>query len=616
MMTTKKRRRFQHSIVVVAAVATFLTACGPPGAHELREGEQDLKEGQFADAIVVLREATRILTEAPPTEQAKAWNLLGLACQESGQLDAASKAYLQALKLDRNNAAIDYNLGCLRSQQADYPAATNYLTTYITLRPKDVQGYLQRGRAYYHYAQEPTSKDQRRLLEKARLDFESADKIHATGEAANGLGMLKLQGRSPGSEAIRAAETYFEFALKRDPHYAPALLNLATIQSQPYLNNPRKALALYREYLAIRPPPPHVEEVAKLAHDLDLSQRIIITPVPAPNRIPAPSAATRPNPPAARVNVAPTNPVAIMPKPRPAEAPPAQAVAPTPAPVPRPAPPPVAVSVVPTNTIADTPNPSPVQTPSAQPTNATPAPAAISEQVPLDTSSNPKTTNAAPEPVVTDTNATPRKTIIQRLNPLRLFSGKTKPHEEAATTNTAITPEPTPVPAGSRFEYPPPVTLIPGNRAQAKLLVAEAVQARQAGDWAQCIRAYKDAVAADPTFYDACHGLGLAAIDVRDYTTALQELHRALALREDSAEDRYAFAWTLQRRGYTEDAVHELGKLLDKHSDDVRGHLMLGSLYAEKLKQPKLAREQYTQALELDPNNAQAANVRAWLRSN
>jgi Flp pilus assembly protein TadD len=133
---------------------------------------------------------------------------------------------------------------------------------------------------------------------------------------------------------------------------------------------------------------------------------------------------------------------------------------------------------------------------------------------------------------------------------------------------------------------------------------------------AQCIRAYKDAVAADPTYFEACHGLGLAALEARDYATALEELHRALALREDSAETRYAFAWTLQRRGYIEDAVHELGRLLGQHPDDVRGHILLGSLYAEKLKEPKLAREQYLQALELDPHNAQAANLRAWLQAN
>jgi Tfp pilus assembly protein PilF len=46
----------------------------------------------------------------------------------------------------------------------------------------------------------------------------------------------------------------------------------------------------------------------------------------------------------------------------------------------------------------------------------------------------------------------------------------------------------------------------------------------------------------------------------------------------------------------------------------VRAHLLLGNMYAEKLHQPKLAREQFTQALQLDPANAQAASIRAWLQ--
>jgi tetratricopeptide (TPR) repeat protein len=160
------------------------------------------------------------------------------------------------------------------------------------------------------------------------------------------------------------------------------------------------------------------------------------------------------------------------------------------------------------------------------------------------------------------------------------------------------------------------VTPLPGNRAQAIRLEAEATRARREGDLTQSIRAYKDAIEADATFYEARYGLGLAAIEVRDYPTALDALYRALGLREDSAEARYAFAWALQKRGYTEDAVHELGKLLGQHPDEVRAHLLLGNLYAAKLGQPKLARDQYTQALAMDPNNAQAAKIRAWLQQN
>ena len=76
------------------------------------------------------------------------------------------------------------------------------------------------------------------------------------------------------------------------------------------------------------------------------------------------------------------------------------------------------------------------------------------------------------------------------------------------------------------------------------------------------VLAYQQAVKADPSFYDVNEALGLAALDNRDYPLALEALNRALMLQNDSANARYAFAWTLQRRGYYEDAAHELDKLL------------------------------------------------------
>jgi tetratricopeptide (TPR) repeat protein len=582
MMTTQKRRRFHFNLVVVAAVGMLVTACGPPGARQLRQGEQYIQAGQFAEAIGVLREATRILVDAPRPDQAKAWNLVGLACHDLGQFDAADNAYRQALKLGRDNAATDYNLGCLRIQQSNFPGAIDYLTTYIALRPKDVQGYLRLATAHFHYAMEQRPGPERsRFLEAARRDLELADGVSPSADAVNALGVLQMQRRLPGAQAIRAAAANFELALRRDPHCAPALLNLAIV-SQQYLNNPGHALQLYRVYLTLSPPPPHAIEVAKLVHDLDVSQRIIITPETAP--------APRPAPPSTRVKVAPFNPVATTPRPLPEVSPPVQeseaASAPAPPPARAPAPPP--------------------QPPPRVFAAVSAPPSAV--QAPPETSPTVNTTPSVPEPVVTETAPPPRTPLAQRLNPLHWFSGKSKTDEQASAA------EPPPVPPGTRFEYPPSVTPIPGDRAQAQRLLAEAIRARQAREFTQSIRAYQDAIAADPTFYEASFQLGLAAIESRDYPTALEALHRALALQEDSADARYAFAWTLQKRGYTEDAVHELEKLLGQHPEDVRAHLLLGNLYAEKLRQPKLAREQYIQALALDPANAQAANIRAWLQ--
>src|SRR5580698_569458 len=108
MMTTKKGRRCHRNFVVVAAVAVLATACSPPGSRQLKEGEQFIQNGQGADAIHLLKDAVVTLADAPKPAQAKAWNLLGVACQQAGRLEDAAKSYLQALKLDRDNAIIDF----------------------------------------------------------------------------------------------------------------------------------------------------------------------------------------------------------------------------------------------------------------------------------------------------------------------------------------------------------------------------------------------------------------------------------------------------------------------------------------------------------------------------
>ncbi len=217
--------------------------------------------------------------------------------------------------------------------------------------------------------------------------------------------------------------------------------------------------------------------------------------------------------------------------------------------------------------------------------------------------------------MVSDTNHVPRKSITQRLNPVNWFSGKPKAGDKMSAPPPDAD-EPAPAPAGSHFDYPPPITPIPGDRALAHRLIAEAIRARQLGDVLQSVQAYRDAVTADPSSYDASYGLGLALVDARDYKGALVELYRASNLKADSADARYAFAWVLQKRGYVEDAAHELGKLVSEHPNDIRGHLLLGNLYADRLDQPKLAREQYLEAMQIDPKNAQATNIHAWLQHN
>ena len=179
------------------------------------------------------------------------------------------------MKLDRNLWAADYNMGCLRLEQTNYPGAIDYLTTYVTTRTLDVNGYLLLGRARLRLAMDRAGYDRARHLDNARLDFEYAEKLRGTAEAGNALGLIELMRHGSGPETVKTAVSYFQAALQREPNYPPAILNLAIVQ-QRYLNAPKDSLVSYKQYLALQPPPADAKDVEKVAHQLDLDMRITI----------------------------------------------------------------------------------------------------------------------------------------------------------------------------------------------------------------------------------------------------------------------------------------------------------------------------------------------------
>ncbi|HZM03846.1 MAG TPA: tetratricopeptide repeat protein [Candidatus Saccharimonadales bacterium] len=578
-------------------LAASLTACGPRGGRDLRQGEHLIDSGQPADAIPALKDAIEELPGASPAVQARAWNLLGLAYHGAGQWDAAAQAYLKALQLDRDLVAADYNMGCLRMAQTNFPSAIDYLTTYTTLQPRNPDGFLNLGRARLDLAVERFGPEKLRLIENAKRDFEYAEKLHTTAEAPNALGVIDLQRRNAGSEPVRDAIAHFQLALKRNPHYAPALLNLAIV-SQRYLNDPREALQRYRDYLAADPSSSQAKEIEKLIHQLDIDSRITIVP----------RAPERPAPAPPKVVVPPSQPVLPQPKPAPVENPVLKTEIHTSAPSPPLERPKSRVTVQPGSPPPRSPEPPPyippinsvtsvIAVPAVAPVVRTPKPLAIIPTPP------------APSP--TEPPPQPKKTFAQKLNPLHWFGGKLTKDDDVSETFI-------PIDSGhaERYVYPSASTPVPGDSKTAERLTEEGRRAERLSHRAQAIRDYQEAGKADPTYYPAALALGLGAIDAQDYTLALDALGRALALRETSADARYAFAWVLGKRGYYQDAANELEKLLVAHPRELRAHLLLGNFYSGNLGQPKLAREHYRQVLEIDPKNSQAGAIRTWLSEN
>jgi len=618
MLTIKKRGPLGPAFVAACLV---LTGCGPPGIRALHKGDRLIESGKYGEAIETLKGATNLLAREALPVQAKTRNLLGLAYQHAGNAARARECYAQALALDRNAAAeAHYNLGCMELDQTNLVAAKDAFTTYTSLRPLDWNGFMKLGMADYRLATTKTaaSPQIRQVdFDNARKAFETSQRLHPSAAAGNNLGMIELLRRpNPPRDAISNAVARFKAALEHDPRYAPALFNLAVVYDPagPYkYGDNQSAIDAYRKYAALEPAPPYASQVAALIADLDQTRRFN-----AQGR----GHAVEPSP---AVTPQSSNGLTIIPKktnsPQRGPAlfpggPPAQTPAPAPAPATFPtlAPePPPSLTYLPPSAAFATPKPEDSAAPRlAAGGAASNPPVSASRGGPSPGVSN---TGAVREQTASESNSPPASTTVRNPSLLaRLFGAKPKPAEGGAGNLAGVTPLPA---MHSAMHYAaPPVSTNQGDRPKAVRLAGQGAAAEKESRWKDAVDRYKEAVKADPSDYEVCEALGLAAIKAEQYDIALEAFHHGLALKPESPNARYGYAWALQKVDYPQDAANELEKLLAQHPDETRAHLLLGNLYAQKLGQPDFARGHYLKVLEKDPQNPQAPALRAWLKNN
>jgi tetratricopeptide (TPR) repeat protein len=606
MLTIKKRGRCM--LALVAAACLSLTACGPPGTRALHKGDELIRETNYDAAIGELSHALSLLTNDPADIRARAaaCNLLGLAYHGTGNPAKALQYYQQALVLNRNLTAADFNIACLEFEQTNLASAKDFFTTYTTLQKWNVDGFLKLGEVSLRLASLPSSAAEKsRQLDSAKKSFETAQGLTRTAEAANNLGVIELlSAPRPTPVAVSNALTRFNVALAVDPQYAAALLNSAIVYDK-YLNDERKALETYGKYLALEPAPRYAKEVMALTNGLDKALRFqvgtaghagtSISNEPAPGAISVtPSKGTRP-PVTNTVDAGAPHP--------PAENAPA-AVSPS-----NSLPPPASTVITPPAAPSREPPPT---TPPAEATQTAPVPARVAPTVPTSAPIPQPTPSSAPPP--------PKKSVLSEINPINWFRKNSSSTPSSTKSNKANSgPVVTPLPdfdSHSSAHYnPAEVSVDPGNRQEAVRLRAEGIISEKASRLQEAEDSYQAAVKADPSYFDACLSLGLVGIRSEDYSTALEALHHAVVLDPESADARYAYAWALEKKAYYLDAANELEKLLSQKPDEIRAHLLLGNLYAQQLAQPDLARGHYEQVLNTDPKNPQAPAIRVWLQS-
>ncbi len=266
-----KRRRIRFSLcfLVFLAFAVALAGCGPPGTHALLKGKRLLDEGNYADAADEFKAATEVMTT-----NAEAWNYLGVAEEHSGQYEQAANAYQRALELNRDLMEAHYNLGCLALEQNKPDEAVSEFTAYTLRKPNAPEGWLKLGMAQLR------TKD----ILPAEKSFGTAFYLSTNNpEALNGLGLARMARGRP-----EEAEKFFQAAVQNHPEYAPAILNLATVQHD-YLHDNRSALENYRAYLALDPHQPHWDDVNAIVNSMQPSQpqsMAMATPQPNPQNPP------------------------------------------------------------------------------------------------------------------------------------------------------------------------------------------------------------------------------------------------------------------------------------------------------------------------------------------
>ncbi len=459
-------------------------------------------------------------------------------------------------------------------------------------------------------------------------------------EVLNGIGVIHFY-----HKRYRDAAAFFTAASQQQPPYLEATLNLAILSHQ-YLNNKPLALEKYHSYISVHPRPanaPAVEEVM-VRLDMELNPQKYATNQP-PSMLAKTNAPVLTNAPAV-VQVATAAPPAAVTAPNARNTnfialvePPSNTNA---------------VRSVPSKTVTNTvASANPVTavkipaTPTAPASNPVTQPVVTTKVVTNETIATPSVTTQSPanttaavsEDVTADASKPAEKRgFFQRINPLNLFRSQPKPTTPLTPVKVTPTVKPTVVtspsaeatapgsfssttplpkqPVVPHYAYLYPAKPEPGNRREATSFFEQGLKAQRENNFPVAVAAYRSAIQADPSFFVAQFNLGLAAYDADDLPASLRAYETALAIDPISVAARYNFALSLQKSGYYRDAANELEKMLAVAPTDIRGHLALANLYAQRLSDRTAAREHYQKVLQLNPHHAQAEEIRYWLIGN
>lgn len=124
------------AIVVLSHAATAPPSWAEQGDPQLGAARRAVLDGRVEEALELL---ARLVSERPESGEVVLW--MGHALRRSGDPRAAAQQYLQAIRLDPENAGAFVALGDMQSDAGDLPSALDYYDRAITVAPDFPLGY-------------------------------------------------------------------------------------------------------------------------------------------------------------------------------------------------------------------------------------------------------------------------------------------------------------------------------------------------------------------------------------------------------------------------------------------------------------------------------------------
>ena len=221
-----------------------------------------------------------------------------------------------------------------------------------------------------------------------------------------------------------------------------------------------------------------------------------------------------------------------------------------------------------------------------------------------------------PPPEKVESTTLPTETQVKPAQGLPVAEPPQVKETVARTETPAPTPRAEPQPpvrTFPKYTYLSPARPKPGKRADAMVSFNDGLKAQRTGDFAKAGDAYRKALKADPSLFEAYYNLSLMAAQSRQWDEALKQSEMALSIKPDSTDARFNFALALQNAGYDPQAAAEYEQILKQNENDARAHLAVANLYAQRLGQPSKAKPHYQKVIDIEPKHPQSMAIRYWL---